>query len=105
MNELLSVNQTSGYDWSARRGSRLYHRQRSAATSRAAAVQLADLAGLEAQMFRYEDEQRKLIETIRTLYVFQDDRAVPEFLSRHRTIPPILAEASRHLREFFKDAV
>ena len=104
MNGLLPVNQTTGNDWNPRGGSRQYHRQRPT-PSRPAGVQLADLAGLEAQMSRYEDEHRKIIETVRSLYVFQDDLAVTEFLMRHRTLPPVLAEAERHLRRFFKDGV
>jgi hypothetical protein len=104
MNGLLSDNQTSGYDWNSHQGSRQYHRQRYA-PARPAAVQLAELTALEAQMTRYEADHRKMIETIRTLYVFQDETTVSEFLLRHRTVSPILAEAEKHLRAYFRDAV
>jgi hypothetical protein len=104
MNGLFELNQTSGYDWSSRRGSRLYHRQR-AVPSQPPRIQMSDMAGLEAEMERYEDEHRNLIKTIRALYVFQEDESVSKYLQRHRTIPPILVEAERHLRGFFKDCV
>jgi hypothetical protein len=104
MNGVYDLNQTSGYDWISRRGARLYHRQR-VVPSQTSRIQLSELAGLETEMERYEDEHRNLIRTIRTLYVLQDDESVSEYLQRHRTIPPVLVEAERHLRQFFKDSV
>jgi hypothetical protein len=105
MNGLLSGSQTSGYDWNLRRGSRQYHRQSSVPTAPPVAVQLAELAGLEEEMNRYENDYKKVIDTVRSLYVFLDETNVSEFLLRHRTVSPILAEAEKHLRQFFKDAV
>ena len=104
MNGLYELNQTSGYDWSPREGSRLYHRQR-AVPPQPPTIQLSELAGLEAQMAQYQNEHRKLIGAVRSLYVFQDEALVTEYLERHRSLPPLLAEAERHLRQFFKDSV
>ena len=104
MNVLLSGKQTSGYDWNTRGGSRLYHRQRFN-SPRMPVIQLAELAHLEDQMARYREDHRKIIETLRSLYVFQDDATISQFLQSHKTVAPVLAEAERHLRQFFGDAI
>jgi hypothetical protein len=104
MNVAFQLNQTSGYDWSGRSGARVYHRQKPAAAP-LPRTQVSELTELEAQMERYENEHGKLIDKIRSLYVMQDDASVSDFLCRHRRLPPVLAEAEPHLREFFKDSV
>ena len=66
---------------------------------------LDELAGLEAQMARFEGEQDELIDRIRTLYVIPDERSVISYLRAHRRIPQLIAEAAPHLGVYFGDVV
>jgi hypothetical protein len=104
MNVEYELNQTSGNDWSRRTGTRVYHRQK-AAPAPPPRIQLSEFAELETQMERYEDEHRKLIDKIRSLYVIQDEPFVFEFLRDHRLLPQVLVDAEPHLRQFFKNSV
>jgi hypothetical protein len=104
MNVAYELNQTSGYDWSRRTGARVYHQQR-AALAPPPRIQLSEFSELETQMKRYEDEHRKLIDKIRSLYVIQDEAFVSEFLRDHRLLPLVLVDAEPHLRQFFKNSV
>lgn len=104
MNALFEPNQSSGYDWGTRAGARVYHRQKPA-RALPSRNQVSELAELEAQMKRYEDEHRKLTDKIRSLYVIQDEETVSDFLRRHRQIQPALVDAEPYLRKFFKNSV
>lgn len=92
------VHQTSGFDWSKRdTGERVYYAQLPARTPDHT-IQLSELAEIDAQMARYDDEYRQLIERIRVLYVFQDEETIAGFLRSHRRIPILLINAEPQLR-------
>ena len=106
MNGVYELNQTSGNDWSAPKSAdaRLYHRQK-AVTIDEPRTQLTELADLERQMARHNEEHRSLVEQIRSLYVINDEVDVCGFLNRHRHLPPVLVAAEPYLRRIFKASV
>ncbi len=104
MTVLLENNQTSGNNWEPSGTARMYHRQKPAAEPERR-IQLSELAGLDAQMIRFEAQHDQLMDEIRRLYVMPDERSVSDYLRGHRRVPQLLADSVPQLRRFFGDAV